>query len=130
MDAYQGTSDAFRTTPSVASRICQHVPAVLTDGGFTDDVTVLAAHRRTAPAPLHLSVPAEPGRLAEVRGEIDAWGRGVGLGTRDRVGARPRRQRGHGQRRRARLPRCDGDVGTVEVDATIRDDAIDRGRRP
>ena len=58
---------------------------MLTDGGFTDDVTVLAAHRRAAPAPLRLRVPAEPGRLAEVRGRIDAWGQGVGLGTRDRA---------------------------------------------
>ena len=122
MDAYRGTSGEFRTTPSVASRICRHVPAVLTDGGFTDDVTVLAAHRRTAPEPLHLSVPAEPGRLAEVRGEVDAWGRGVGLGTRDRsalvlgVSEVMANAVEHAYR--------DGDAGSVEVDATIRDDAM------
>ncbi|WP_456789266.1 SpoIIE family protein phosphatase [Cellulomonas sp. P5_C5] len=122
VDAYQGTSDAFRSTRSVASRICQHVPAVLTDGGFTDDVTVLVAHRRAAPAPLHLSVPAAPGRLAEVRAEIDSWGRGIGLGTRDRsalvLGASEVMANAveHAYR--------DGDLGTVELDATIRDDAI------
>lgn len=122
VDAYQGTSAAFRANPSIASRICQHIPAVLTDGGFTDDVTVLAAHRRTPPAPLRLTVPAEPGRLAEVRGEIDAWGRGVGLGTRDRaalvlgVSEVMANAVEHAYR--------DGDAGTVEVRASIRDDAI------
>ncbi|GEL97256.1 SpoIIE family protein phosphatase [Cellulomonas terrae] len=122
VDAYQGSSAEFRANPSIASRICQHLPAVLTDGGFTDDVTVLAAHRRTPPASLHLSVPAEPGRLAEVRGEIDAWGRGVGLGTRDRaalvlgVSEVMANAVEHAYR--------DGDAGTVEVGATIRDDAI------
>ncbi|KQR16112.1 SpoIIE family protein phosphatase [Cellulomonas sp. Leaf334] len=122
IDAYHGSSPALRGIESVASRICQHVPAVLTDGGFTDDVTVLAAHRRTPPEALHLTVPAEPGRLAEVRGEIDVWGRGVGLGTRDRaalvlgVSEVVANAIEHAYR--------DGDVGPVKVAATIRDDAI------
>lgn len=127
VDAYQGTAAAFRANPSVASRICQHVPAVLTDGGFTDDVTVLAAHRRTPPAPLRLTLPAEPGRLAEARGEIDAWGRAVGLGTRDRaalvlgVSEVMANAVEHAYRDDAGDDRS---PGTVEVDATIRDDAI------
>lgn len=122
IDAYQGSSPTFRAIQSVASRICHHVPTVLTDGGFTDDVTVLAAHRRTPPDPLHLTVPAEPGRLAEVRGEVDAWARGIGLGTRDRaalvlgVSEVMANAVEHAYR--------DGDPGTVEVDATIRDDAM------
>ncbi|GEK23409.1 SpoIIE family protein phosphatase [Cellulomonas xylanilytica] len=125
VEAYRGADDAVRTNPSVASRICQLVPAVLTDGGFTDDVTVLAAHRREAPAPLHLDVPADPGRLAEVRGEVDAWGRGVGLGTRDRaalvLGVSEVMANAVEHAYRDAQP---GDTRTVEVDATIRDDAI------
>jgi len=125
VQAYRGASEALRANPSIASRICQHVPAVLTDGGFTDDVTVLAAHRRDAPAPLHIGVPAQPGQLADVRGEIDAWGRGVGLGTRDRaalvlgVSEVMANAVEHAYR-----DAPEGRTGTVEIDARIRDDAI------
>ena len=125
IDAYRGTTGAFRENRSVASRICQHVPAVLTDGGYTDDVTVLAAHRRAAPAPLHLSVPAEAGRLAEVRGEIDTWGGDVGLGSRDRaalvLGVSEAMANAVEHAYRDLPP---GEAGSVEVDASIRDDAI------
>ncbi|NUU17751.1 SpoIIE family protein phosphatase [Cellulomonas humilata] len=108
---------------SVASRICQVVPRVLTDDGFTDDVTVLAAHRRRAPEPLDLSMEADPRRLAQVRAAVDAWGLGVGLGSRDRAGlvlgvsevmanAVEHAYRGSSS------------TGTVELHATIRDDAV------
>jgi serine phosphatase RsbU (regulator of sigma subunit)/anti-sigma regulatory factor (Ser/Thr protein kinase) len=80
LDAYRDASGGT----SVASRICQQVPPVLIGDGFTDDVTVLAAHRRQAPAPLELSVPAEPGQLARVRAAVDTWGLHIGLGSRDR----------------------------------------------
>ncbi|WP_421733735.1 SpoIIE family protein phosphatase [Cellulomonas sp.] len=117
--------DAYRDPAggdSVASRICQVVPRVLTDDGFTDDVTVLAAHRRQAPEPLDLSMAADPRRLAQVRAAIDAWGLGVGLGSRDRAGlvlgvsevmanAVEHAYRG-------------SSTGTVELHATIRDDAM------
>ena len=125
VDAYRGTSGALSSNPSVASRICQHVPAVLTDGGFTDDVTVLAAHRRAAPAPLSLAVPAQPGQLADVRGAVDGWCRGVGLGTRDRaalvlgVSEVMANAVEHAYR-----DAPEGESGVVEIDARIRDDAI------
>ncbi|WP_315097962.1 SpoIIE family protein phosphatase [uncultured Cellulomonas sp.] len=82
-EAYAGTAGPDGGG-SVAARLCRHLPSVLTDGGFTDDVTVLAAHRRPAPAPLDLTVPADPGQLAPVRAEVDAWAAAIGLGTRDR----------------------------------------------
>lgn len=117
--------DAYRDAAaghSVARRICQVVPRVLTDDGFTDDVTVLAAHRRRAPDPLDLNVPADPNQLAGVRSAMDAWGLGVGLGSRDRsalvlgvsevmANAVEHAYRGSSD-------------GTVELRATIRDDAM------
>ena len=126
VDAYRGTSGALRCNPSVASRICQHVPAVLTDGGFTDDVTVLAAHRRVAPAPLRLAVPAEPGRSPTSAGRDRRAGAAASASARATVprsswaSARswptPSSTR-TGTHRRAT-------DGAVEIDATIRDDAI------
>lgn len=69
---------------TVAERLCLHVPWAL-DEGFVDDVTVLAVARRVAPPDLALDLPAEPQRLADVRGEVDAWARGVGLEARERA---------------------------------------------
>lgn len=69
---------------TVAERLCLHVPWAL-DEGFVDDVTVLAAARRTAPPDLDLEVPADAGRLADVRAEVDAWARTVGLEARERA---------------------------------------------
>jgi anti-sigma regulatory factor (Ser/Thr protein kinase)/anti-anti-sigma regulatory factor len=74
---------------------------------------------------VRLRVPAEPGRLAEVRGRIDTWAQGVGLGTRDRAAlvlGVSEVMANAIEHAYADLP--DGDVGTVEVDATIRDDAM------
>jgi serine phosphatase RsbU (regulator of sigma subunit)/anti-sigma regulatory factor (Ser/Thr protein kinase) len=118
-------SDAFREASagaSVAGRICHQVPSVLIDDGFTDDVTVLAAHRRPAPDPLDLSVLAEPGQLARVRAAVDTWCLGVGLGSRDRsalvlgVSEVMANAVEHAYR--------DSPGGAVEVRATIRDDAM------
>ncbi|MET0789592.1 MAG: SpoIIE family protein phosphatase [Cellulomonas sp.] len=118
-------SDAYRDASnggSVAGRICQQVPRVLIDDGFTDDVTLLAAHRRPAPARLDLTVTADPGQLATVRGAVDSWGLGFGLGARDRsalvlgVSEVMANAVEHAYR--------DSDGGTVEIHATIRDDAM------
>jgi serine phosphatase RsbU (regulator of sigma subunit)/anti-sigma regulatory factor (Ser/Thr protein kinase) len=117
--------DAYRDPtagPSVAGRICQVVPRVLTDDGFTDDVTVLAAHRRKAPEPLDLNVPADPRQLAAARSAVDAWGLDVGLGTRDRsalvlgVSEVMANAIEHAYRGTS--------GGTVDLRATIRDDAM------
>ena len=110
---------------SVAARICQHVPAMLVDGGLTDDVTVLAAHRRAAPEPLDLTVEADAGRLADVRGELDAWGQGLGLGARDRaalvlgVSEAVANAIEHAYR-----DEPEGHAAVVGVRAVLRDDAI------
>ncbi|MDC7122375.1 SpoIIE family protein phosphatase [Cellulomonas fimi] len=69
---------------TVAERLCLHVPWAL-DEGFVDDVTVLAVARRAAPPDLALDVPADAARLADVRGEVDAWARTVGLEPRERA---------------------------------------------
>lgn len=129
LDALERTAfDAYidgSAGASVAGRICQQLPAVLIDDGFTDDVTVLAAHRRPAPAPLDLHVSADPGQLARVRGAVDAWGLGVGLGSRDRsalvlgVSEVMANAVEHAYRENDGNP-----VGAVEVHATIRDDAM------
>ncbi|GIG22974.1 hypothetical protein Cch01nite_36980 [Cellulomonas chitinilytica] len=78
---------AFNGPPrptSAAVRIAQRVPRDLVDRGSTDDVTLLVAVRRSPLHPLHLSVPAEPARLAQVRHAIDVWCEGVGVGLVDR----------------------------------------------
>lgn len=69
---------------TVAERLCLHVPWAL-DEGFVDDVTVLAAARRPAPPDLALDLPADAGRLADVRSEVDAWARTVGIEARERA---------------------------------------------
>ncbi|MEZ0447491.1 SpoIIE family protein phosphatase [Cellulomonas sp. ICMP 17802] len=118
VEAYSDT----RGGASVAGRICQQLPAVLVDDGFTDDVTVLAAHRRPAPDPLELRVAADPGQLARVRAAVDSWGLGVGMGSRDRsalvlgVSEVMANAVEHAYR--------DTRGGLVEVRATIRDDAM------
>jgi hypothetical protein len=75
LDALERTAfDAYRDESggaSVAGRICQQLPAVLIDDGFTDDVTVLAAHRR--PRPSTCACPRTP---ASWRGCVARWTRG------------------------------------------------------
>jgi len=69
---------------SPAVRISQLVPHDLVDSGATDDVTLLVAVRRAPPHALHLTVPAEPPRLAQLRYAIDQWCAGVGISQLDR----------------------------------------------
>ncbi|GCE75830.1 ATP-binding SpoIIE family protein phosphatase [Cellulomonas biazotea] len=69
---------------NTAERLCLHVPWAL-DEGFVDDVTVLAASRRPAPADLRLRVPAQADGLAPVRERVESWARDVGLEPRERA---------------------------------------------
>lgn len=68
---------------SAAVRVCRDVPAELGAEGFDDDVTLLVAHRRPAPAALDVRTTAEAGSLGGLRGAIGRWGATVGLGPRD-----------------------------------------------
>ncbi|MBO3085643.1 ATP-binding SpoIIE family protein phosphatase [Cellulomonas fengjieae] len=118
------TGGVWTADSSVAADLCRDVSGVLTAEGRADDVTVLVAHRRTPPAPLDLVVPAEARQLAPVRGEIEAWARGVGLGDRDRAGlvlgvseaAANAVEHAYGTA-------ADAAVGTVEIHAAVHDDA-------
>ncbi|NNH08181.1 ATP-binding SpoIIE family protein phosphatase [Cellulomonas fimi] len=68
---------------SAAVRLCRRVPAELGADGFDDDVTLLVAHRRPAPAPLDVRTTAQAASLGPLRGAIGRWGASVGLTPRD-----------------------------------------------
>jgi anti-anti-sigma factor len=54
--------------------------------GHADDITLLAAHRVPAPAPLELTVPAEAASVGRVRLEFERWLSAVGAGEDDALG--------------------------------------------
>ncbi|MBL7258716.1 SpoIIE family protein phosphatase [Paractinoplanes lichenicola] len=59
---------------SAPERACEQGLELITRRGYDDDVTVLAAQRRSAPiAPLAVDLAAAPGRLAELRDTVRAW---------------------------------------------------------
>jgi anti-sigma regulatory factor (Ser/Thr protein kinase)/anti-anti-sigma regulatory factor len=59
---------------SAADRICDQTVEVLTRTGYADDVTVLAAERRTRQAePLAIEVSPDSGELRSVRDKLGAW---------------------------------------------------------
>jgi serine phosphatase RsbU (regulator of sigma subunit)/anti-sigma regulatory factor (Ser/Thr protein kinase)/anti-anti-sigma regulatory factor len=59
---------------SAADRICDQTVEVLTRSGYADDVTVLAAERRTREAePLTIEVSPESSELRTVRDKLGAW---------------------------------------------------------
>lgn len=68
---------------SVADRLCRHVTGTLGATGFDDDVTVLVAHRRVAPAAVDVRVVADAESLGPLRDEVARWGRTIGIGPRD-----------------------------------------------
>jgi serine phosphatase RsbU (regulator of sigma subunit) len=125
LEAYAGALAGSPGTRSVAARICEQLPDALIDGGFTDDVTVLAAHRRQPPASLELHVPADADQLGRVRGDVDRWGAGVGLGARDRsalvLGVSEVMANAIEHAYRDEPP---GSAPSIEVRAAIRDDAM------
>ncbi|MDM7831604.1 SpoIIE family protein phosphatase [Cellulomonas edaphi] len=96
------------------------IVARMGEGGFADDVTLLAVLRRPAPAPLAVSFPARAGTLAQARAAVDAWCRRLGqdddgrrrvvLGVSEAVANSVE----HGYRAR--------EDGHVEVTGRVRDD--------
>jgi serine phosphatase RsbU (regulator of sigma subunit)/anti-sigma regulatory factor (Ser/Thr protein kinase) len=126
--ALRGTPHGGGMLASAAVRISQRVPRDLVDDGFTDDVTLLVAVRRTPPPPLHLTVPAEPTRLAQLRHAIEEWCAGVGLGRLDRnhlvLGVSEIAANAVEHAYRDRDPRQP--PGTMTMDASIGDDAVIR----
>ncbi|MEU5551837.1 SpoIIE family protein phosphatase [Micromonospora sp. NPDC047793] len=67
-------------------RICTLVTERLTlaDGGYRDDITLLAAHRRPQPVPsLHLTLPADPSALRTLRRQATDWLTTIGASAAD-----------------------------------------------
>jgi anti-anti-sigma factor len=65
-------------------RLCsQTLELLLRTTGYSDDVTLLAAQRRTPPAPLHLVVDADPHAARVVRAGIREWLQHIGADPAD-----------------------------------------------
>jgi anti-sigma regulatory factor (Ser/Thr protein kinase) len=65
-------------------RFCAELTEELGAAGFTDDVTVLAARRRTPPAPLDAEYTAAAERLGHARAAVGDWAEDLGLAPEDR----------------------------------------------
>jgi anti-sigma regulatory factor (Ser/Thr protein kinase)/anti-anti-sigma regulatory factor len=71
-DAADGDASGARVV--AAEHVCQLTVERLTNGGYTDDVTVLAAQRLAdAAPPLHLELPSERASLTVARDAFTAW---------------------------------------------------------
>jgi len=65
-------------------RMCtETLELLLRSTGYTDDVTLLAAQRRTPPAPLHLTVDATIHAARAVRARLREWLSGIGADPAD-----------------------------------------------
>jgi len=126
--AFRGATPGDGGPGSAAVRISQRVPGDLVASGFTDDVTLLVAVRRAAPPPLHVTVPAEPTRLAQLRLAIDEWCTRLGLAHLDRnhlvLGVSETAANAVEHAYRDRAP--GQPAGLVTLDARIDDDAVVR----
>ncbi|MEE4543487.1 SpoIIE family protein phosphatase [Streptomyces sp. V4-01] len=63
--------------------VVQTLEVLLRDNGHSDDVTLLAAHRRPGPEALELTLPAEVDSVRAVQFELGQWLVGVGCGSDD-----------------------------------------------
>lgn len=73
--------EAFPLDPArpPVERLCsQAVELLIRTTGYTDDITLLAVQRRTAPQPLHIVVPADKIAERTVREELRGWLCGLG----------------------------------------------------
>jgi anti-anti-sigma factor len=65
---------AAAAAPWAADQVCQQAVELLTRGGYTDDVTTLAAERLAVPVrSVHLELPAEVRTLTAIRRELRRW---------------------------------------------------------
>jgi len=69
-----GSAFPIETATRPVERLCsQTLELMLRTTGYSDDVTLLAAHRRTPPPPLNLTLEADIGVAREVRAALRAW---------------------------------------------------------
>ncbi len=69
-----GSAFPIETTSRPVERLCsQTLELMLRTTGYNDDVTLLAAQRRTPPPPFELTVAATVQAAYEVRGPLRAW---------------------------------------------------------
>jgi PAS domain S-box-containing protein len=86
-DAAHNRAFPLGAPASVPERVCRHAVELMTRTGYSDDVTVLVAHRLPAPAPaLALDVPARPAELARIRAAIGEWLDDLDVGAEDHFG--------------------------------------------
>ncbi|MBB4689136.1 SpoIIE family protein phosphatase [Amycolatopsis jiangsuensis] len=70
---------------SAVDRACTHTLELLVRlTGHTDDITLLAAQRRTPSAPLRLCMPTGPDAIGTARRDLDSWLRNQEAGDEDR----------------------------------------------
>ncbi len=70
-----------------AERVCtQSLELLVRAAGYADDITLLAAQRVPEPAPLALTVPAEPASVGRMRLEFERWLSELGVGEDDALG--------------------------------------------
>lgn len=92
LEAVAADAAGYRALPlgaptSLPERVCRLFVELLTRTGYTDDVTVLTAHRlRVGAQPLRVEVPAEPARLARIRTTLGGWLRGMEVDPDDQFG--------------------------------------------
>lgn len=73
-DAAAARISSGRMPRRTAKRVTDQVVQVLTQvTGYTDDITLLAAHRRTPPGPFTRHASALPGLIAQWRVDLDTW---------------------------------------------------------
>jgi anti-sigma regulatory factor (Ser/Thr protein kinase)/ABC-type transporter Mla MlaB component len=72
--------------PTVAQQVCQDLLDLLTrDTGYSDDITLLAAQRTPAVAPLRLRLAATPDAVRRTRPELAGWLTAVGARALDEL---------------------------------------------
>jgi anti-anti-sigma factor len=79
-----GSAFPIETTTRPVERLCsQTLELMLRTTGYNDDVTLLAAQRRTPPPPLHLTVGANIHAAREVREPLREWLSDIGADEAD-----------------------------------------------
>jgi anti-anti-sigma factor len=69
-----GSAFPIETATRPVERLCsQTLELMLRTTGYSDDVTLLAAQRRTPPPPLNLTLEADIGAAREVRAALRSW---------------------------------------------------------
>ncbi|WP_432522363.1 SpoIIE family protein phosphatase [Kineococcus sp. SYSU DK006] len=114
-------------------RVCERAARAVREGGpLVDDVTVLAAQRRPAPAPLRLAAPAVPTAPLVLRRGLRAWLEGLEVEPRQRQLVEL--AAGEAVTNAVEHAYAGGGTGTVQLSGELADDGVlhlavtDRGR--